>query len=267
MWNFGYHLARARGALIRNIYRTLLPAIVRQRIFNETPLDLDVFTYSGEAALPEQIASARSFLRFAGRPSSFTIVSDGSYSPRSISLLRQIDPIVRVVDFSEFQPDNLSARLRDYLSHHRTGKQLAVILSLPRQRPALYFDSDVLFFPGARCIRELLMTPSAPAFYLPDCQFAGDHRLLRNAGERLRPVNSGVLLLFARPDWSVALQRIEELPDSAGFFTNQTATHLAMHVSAAQPLDGERFVLQLDDQFQFRDRYAHPKIALRHYVN
>jgi hypothetical protein len=44
-------------------------------------------------------------------------------------------------------------------------------------------------------------------------------------------------------------------------------THLAMHSSGARPLDARKFVLQLDDQFIFRDRYANPTIALRHYVN
>jgi hypothetical protein len=57
---------------------------------------------------------------------------------------------------------------------------------------------------------------------------------------------------------------LEEAPT---FFTNQTMTHLAMHANDAQPLDPRRFVLQLDDQFIYRDRYAGRQLALRHYVN
>ena len=150
MWNFGYHLARVRGALIRNAYAALLPVIVRRPISNEKQLDLDVFAYSGEATLPEQVASIRSFLKFAGTPASFTIVSDGSYSQRSIELLREIDPVIRVTDANEFR--DIAPEFRDYLCHHPTGKQLSLILSLPRSRPALYADSDVLFFPGAAAL-------------------------------------------------------------------------------------------------------------------
>jgi hypothetical protein len=264
MWNFGYHLDRARGAIVRNTYRALLPAIVRQSVTNEKQLDLDVFTYSGEAALPEQIASARSFLKFAGRPASFTIVSDGSYSEESISLLLKIDSIIRVKNATGFLPENATPELRDYLANHPTGKQLALILSLPRQRPALYFDSDVLFFPGARAISGLKVQT---ALYLLDCQFAGDERLLRDPSEKTDPVNTGVLFLAQRPDWSLALQRFRELTGPPDFFTNQTLAHLALHTSGAKPFDPQKFILQLDDQFLFRDRYARPGIVLRHYVN
>jgi hypothetical protein len=264
MWNFGYHLARARGAFIRAAYRAVLPVVVRQPVTNEKQLDLDVFTYSGESALPEQVASARSFLKFAGRPASFTIVSDGSYSKQSILLLRNIDPLIRVTNAGALVPADVPPELHDYLSNHPTGKQLGLILSLPRQRPALYFDSDVLFFPGARVIGDL---EAVTALYLRDCQFAGDERLLRALNEKENPVNTGVLLIFRPPDWSLALQRFRELAAPPNFFTNQTLTHLAMHVSGAQPFDPQKFVLQLDDQFHFRDSYAHPDIALRHYVN
>jgi hypothetical protein len=264
MWNFGYHFARARGAFIRRVYRALLPTIVRQPITNESQLDIDVFTYSGEATLPEQVASARSFLKYVGRPASFTIVSDGSHSERSISLLSKVDPLIRVVNATEFLPSDVAPELRDYLSQHPTGKQFALSLSLPKERPALYFDSDVLFFPGGRAISNL---KTETAFYLRDCQFAGDDRLLRSSGERSNPVNTGVLLIFRRPDWSLALQRFRELNGPPNFFTNQTLTHLAMHANGAQPFDPEKFVLQLDDQFVFCDRYAQLGLALRHYVN
>lgn len=262
MWNLGYHLARARGAIIRNAYRASLPVIAGRPISNEKQLDLDVFTYSGEASLPEQVASARSFLKFAGKPVNFTIVSDGSYSPRSVALLRKIHPIIRVIEASEFC--EVVPEFREYLSNHPTGKQFSLVLSLPRSRAAFYFDSDVLFFPAARAIADL---KAESAFYLRDCQFAGDERLLRDPGEKKNPVNTGVLLIFRKPDWSLALERLRQQDGPPSFFTNQTLTHLAMHASGAQPFDPQKFVLQLDDQFIFRDRYASSDIALRHYVN
>jgi hypothetical protein len=42
---------------------------------------------------------------------------------------------------------------------------------------------------------------------------------------------------------------------------------LCMHANGAVPFDPRKFVLQADDEFVYRDRYAGRSIALRHYVN
>ena len=102
--NFGYHLARLHGRIVRSIYKVFLPLIVRRPIRPVGSIDLDVFSYSSEASLPEQVASIRSFLRYAGRPRNFTVVSDGSHSPASVRLLEQIDPSVRVSSPSSVRP-------------------------------------------------------------------------------------------------------------------------------------------------------------------
>lgn len=138
-------------------------------------------------------------------------------------------------------------------------------MSLPLDGPALYVDSDVLFFPGAREISSLLST-AAPALYLADCQLSADERLFRMPREKNAPVNTGVLFLLRKMEWSLSFARFLD-GGAPTFFTNQTMTHLAMHANGAQPLDPAKFVLQLDDQFQHRDRYAGPELVLRHYVN
>ncbi len=263
MWNFGYHLARARGAAVRRIFRASIPSIVSRRLTAPRKLDFEVFSYSSEEMLPEQVASARSFLKFAGEPTTFSIVSDGSHSVRSISLLQKIHPRIRVARAEEFLPRDAPAAMHDYLAHHPTGKQLALLMSLPRDQPALYFDSDVLFFPGASALASL----PPETLYLSDAQFAGDERLLRDQTEKSNPVNTGVLFLVRSLDWSLAFDRFAELKGAPNFFTNQTLTHLVLHANRAQPFDPARFILKLDDQFIFRDLYASPEIVLRHYVN
>ena len=266
MWNFGYHLARAKGAAIRRSYLRRLKGIVRQKVDPPALLELDVFSYSGEAALPEQIASIRSFLKHAGLPKSFNVVSDGTYSHESESILRELDPVVRV--HSTPPPSNLPTAFQKYLCEHPTGRQLALIMSLPHERPALYVDSDVLFFAGAKCLKDIIRLQSSAALYLQDCQFSGDERLLLNHAEQQNPINTGVALFHGQLDWSVAVKRFEKLEDAAPtFFTNQTLTHLALHANGAVALDPRKFVLQLHDQFIYSDRYAGPEIALRHYVN
>jgi lipopolysaccharide biosynthesis glycosyltransferase len=193
-------------------------------------------------------------------------VSDGTHSDRSRDLIRRVDPSVEVASTSDWVPEGLPAELTDYFTGHPTGKQLGLIMCLPHNGPALYIDSDVLFFAGAQ---RLAAFPSSavPALYLVDCQLAADERLFRSSTEKLRPVNTGVLFLTRKLDWSLCIERLLELKAEPTFFTNQTATHLVMHANAAQPLEENNFVLQLDDQFIFRDLYAGPDIALRHYVN
>lgn len=265
MPNYGYHLARAKGRAVRALYRASLRAFPGTEAARSFPLE--VFSYSGEAALPEQVASIRSFLRHVGRPEMFNVVSDGTYSDSSKRILQAMDPCVCVRDVRDWVPKNLPEKIRPYLTEHPTGRQLALIMSLPVMRPTLYVDSDILFFAGARDLHLCAEARDVPVLYLADCRFSGDERLLRDPAETNQPVNTGFLLLFRQIDWSVAVQRFLELDGEPTFFTNQTLTHLAMHANGASPFDSRQYVLQLDDQFVYPDRYAGPSIALRHYVN
>lgn len=268
MPDFGYHFARVQAAVIRFLYRLFLPALVRRRAFprTETPLPLEIFSYSNEAMLPEQVASIRSFIRHAGRPKQFTVTSDGTHSKRSMELLRRVDPCVRVVQASHSRAQ-IPEAMRPYLSSHSTGRQLALMMSLPGTDPALYVDADVLFFAGAAELSDLLRESSVPAHFLRDCQLAADDRLFRSKEERSDPVNTGFLLLYQPLDWSLGIKRFLELEGAPNFFTNQTITHLTMHANAAEPLDSKRFILELTDQCEYRDRYASAEAAMRHYVN
>ena len=265
--NVPYHSARLEGKIARSLYRAALPMIVRQTIRVPRELPFDVLAYSGESTLSEQVASIRSFLTNAGRPKQFTVVSDGSYTSTSIELLNKIDNCVRVQTTAPSLPSGLPEKVQSYLTNHFTGKQLALIMSLPANGPTLYTDSDVLFFPEAMQLADLSRTLSVSAFYLADYQFSGDERLIRDSTEKENPANMGFLLLFQKLDWSLGLERLEMLNDSPNFFTTQTVTHLCLHANGAVPFDPRKFVLQVDDQFIYRDRYAGRSIAIRHYVN
>jgi hypothetical protein len=266
--NFGYHFARWEGDLRRQTYRALLPKIVSRKVQPVCAVPLEVYSYSGEAMLPEQVRSIRSFLRHVGRPTSFTVITDGSHREESIALLKEIDQVIAVRPAGEHLPPNLPEKFRHYVTTHPTGKQLGLTMSLPRNGPAFYADSDVLFFPGASNLVRDSTVLDAPALYLQDCQdCSADARLWRRPNESIHPVNSGLLLLLRPIDWSLAIERFLELEGEANFFTNQTLVHLVMHANGARPLDPARYVLQLDDQFIYPDRYAAPHLVLRHYVN
>jgi hypothetical protein len=102
---------------------------------------------------------------------------------------------------------------------------------------------------------------------LADCQLSADERIFRDPAERSNPVNTGFLFLREKLDWSPIIDRFMELQGEPTFFTNQTATHVAMHANRARPFDPTKFVVQLDDQFLYRDRHIDSDLILRHYVN
>jgi hypothetical protein len=265
--NLPYHSARLEGAITRSLYRAALPLVVRRTVAVSRELPFEVFAYSGENTLPEQVASIRSFLRHAGRPKRFVVVSDGSYTRRSIELLQEIDNAVRVQTTPPPLPPGLPNTIQSYLTTHPTGKQLALLMSLPKNGPTLYTDSDVLFFPRACELADLSNTQSISALYLADHRFSGDERLIRDPSEARNPANAGFILLFRKLDWSCALERLQTLNAEPNFFTNQTVMHFCMHANGAGAFDSRKFVLQEDDQFIYRDRYASRSIAVRHYVN
>ena len=265
--NLPYHSARLEGKIARSLYRAALPMIARRHPPSARKLPFDVFAYSGENTLPEQAASIRSFLTYAGRPKQFVVVSDGSYTSTSIELLEKIDNTVRVQKILPSLPPGLSGKIQSYLTTHPTGKQLALLMSLPINGPTLYADSDVLFFPRACELADLSNKKSVSAFYLADYQFSGDERLIFDPSEKQNPANTGFMLLFRKLDWSLGLERLQVLDSAPNFFTNQTVMHLCMHANGAVPFDPDKFVLKVDDQFIYRDQYAGPSIAIRHYVN
>src|SRR5947209_18593310 len=136
MPNYGYHLARAKGRAVRSLYRAFLKTLAPFEPARTFPLG--VFSYSGEASLPEQVASIRSFLRYVGRPQHFTVVSDGTHLESSRRLLTGLDSCVSVADATDWVPENLPKKVYPYLTSHPTGRQLALIMSLPSDAPVLY---------------------------------------------------------------------------------------------------------------------------------
>jgi hypothetical protein len=230
---------------------------------------LHVFSFSSEHDLPEQVASLRSFLANVGTPAEFTIVSDGTHSKTSVALLRALHDCVSVVPWDRFVDPGLPRAVWEYAEANWRGKKLATEVSLPDERPVLYVDSDILFFPAASELRELSDGAGADPRYLRDAKrrrpFLED-RLLRNRREGKKGVNAGFFFHPEGLDWGPALERLERLAGPPGIFTDQTVVHLAMHQAGARPFDRSRYVLATDDRSLLRDPYLRPDTVLRHYV-
>ena len=211
----------------------------RAAAFRKAPRSLSTCSpIPARATLPEQVASIRSFLKYVGRPKRFTVVSDGTLSGRSSDILKSLDPVISVSGSAQWLPKDLPAKIYPYLTTHPTGKQLALIMSLPVDGPTLYVDSDVLFFPGASGSRSARWKAAArrPSIW-PTAGFRLTNASSAATQRKTHPVNTGVLLLFEKLDWTLAVRRFLELQGSPDFFTNQTMTHLTMHANGALPFD------------------------------
>lgn len=257
------------AAVVRRGYAALLPLLAARPVDPPRDLGLELWTFSCQRDLPEQVASLRSFLRHAGRPRRITVVSDGSHVPAARALLARLDPVVRVVDWDRVASCEVPRAVRTW-AHRGDGgaatamvRKLAVELSLPVDGPTVYADADVLFFPGAADLAGL--GADGRPRYLPDCG-AGylDDRLADP--DDPDPVNAGFFALRRPLDFSGALRRLARLGGPPRFHTEQTVLHVALHDSGGVPLDRGRFVLSVADMHRRGDAFAGDGIALRHYT-
>lgn len=265
--NIVYSLAWRYSNFIRLIYKLTLPCTVKRSIVQSKRINIIVYSLSCERDLPEQVANIRSFIRYVGTPDKFIVVSDGTHSPRSRQLLRSIHYCIDVVDWQEVIKNDLPPYVYTFAKHHFFGKKLAILMSMPVKQPAIYTDSDVLFFPAVEELIVLIASKEERPRFLLDCLCSFDERLLLNDNEKLNPANAG-FILFKKPlEWENAVRRLEHFKGDFMFHTEQTIVHLALQENKGLPFNPDKFILRLDDQFVCKDKYASANIALRHYTN
>jgi hypothetical protein len=273
MVNIGYHSAKIQGKLNCFVYTKAINNIVNFPLNQHRKVNVNVYSFSCQRDLAIQVANIRSFIRHVGIPNKFTVISDGSYSPNSSRIISQINACVDVVEWKDLATGNIPEFIWDYALNHpqksvmAMWRRMAVLMSIPIEQPTIYTDADILFCPGGEEIINLCESDDSSPWYLPDCLASLDERILLHDHEKINPVNAGFFLLKQQIDWLKPLNRVAELVDSPIYFTDQTVVHLAMHNAQAKPLNQEKFVLNVDDQFNYADNYDNRKIALRHYVS
>jgi hypothetical protein len=267
MVNIPYHVAKIQGKVTRSIYKSAISQTVRNSIPQTTEIPANIFSLSCERDLPEQVASIRSFILNVGIPDCFTVVSDGSYSEASCKILCQIHSCVKVLSIEKLIGNNLPESVYEYAAQHVMGKKLAVLLSLPIEKTTIYTDSDILFFPGASDLAGIIASSDNTSRYLPDCAVKMDDRVIYDEVEKLNPVNGGFIIFKQQLNWDLALERLSKLQGLNHYFTEQTLVHLTLHHNHALPLGTKKYVLRVDDQFIYSDKFASNEIALRHYVS
>ncbi|MBW4615425.1 MAG: hypothetical protein KME21_19540 [Desmonostoc vinosum HA7617-LM4] len=267
MVNIGYHSARIQGQFNRHLYKKALGQLVSIPIKQTRQIPLSVYALSCERDLPEQVANIRSFIRHVGIPNTFTVISDGSYTKSSCNLLQRIHPCVEIIPLEKFLRTDIPQCVSDYAQLHPMGKKLSALMSIPVNGATIYTDSDILFFPGGTDLINLANSEDKYTRYLPDCACSLDNRIVYEDWERANPVNGGFILFKHELDWSFAIERLGNLQELPIYFTEQTIVHLTIHYNHGVPLCLQKYVLNVEDQFIYPDKFASQKIALRHYVN
>jgi hypothetical protein len=264
--NVPYHLGRYLGNWRRAWFARNLEQHIRRARALGPELPFRIVSLSGERDFPEQVASWLSLLRHLGTPREFLLVSDGSHTSESVSLLEKLPAPVRVCRVQDFLRPDTPACIHRYAAQSPMGKKLAVFNVQPELTPMLYADSDILFFPGAGHLLQLLAT-GANVLYLPDCAPSFDPHLIHSPEEAQNPVNAGFLYLRQPISIEKGLSRFHNPQHPVSFFSEQTIVHLAVHEAHGQPLPGDRYIMRAEDQFRFGDAYAGPHIAMRHYIS
>ncbi len=267
MVNIGYHAAKIQAKLLRNVYKSSLSSLVSFPVKQDRQVPIKVYALSCERDLPEQVASLRSFIRHVGIPDTFTIMSDGSYTNQSIQLLRSIHPCVDVQLLTKFQRNDLPQSVHDYAAQQAMGKKLAALMSIPIDGATLYTDSDILFFGGGSHLVDLAVSEDTHTYYLPDCKNSLDKRLIYEDMEMQNPINAGFILFKKALDWDESVKRLSNLEEAPNYFSEQTIVNLTIKRNHGVALASDKYIMNVDDQFMYPDKFVAKQIAMRHYVS
>jgi hypothetical protein len=75
-----HRLAIRRAGAVRRLCDSRLQVLAQTITARDFAVDLDVVSFSNHGCLPEQLMSIRSFLREAGAPAGWTVVSDDTHT-------------------------------------------------------------------------------------------------------------------------------------------------------------------------------------------
>jgi hypothetical protein len=233
--------------------------------FFETAYDnvpFNFVSFSGSKYFWDQVYTISSFCKNVGRPLSWTIYSDGSYSKEELDKLNRIEFInTRSINLEEGFVSKkflveypLLKKLDCYSKHLITGI-------------TVFCDSDILFFPKFKSYLNSFYTKN---WYLPDeGNIYFDPEYARDNTGLMYGVNTGFLIVNKSPKWQVALDYIKERIEhnlALGHWSEQTAIHkMITQEHTFLPLDPRVFILDGRDSFTIKS-IPWNEIVMRHYV-
>jgi hypothetical protein len=262
-WRASTWLLQRTVRHIRRLYLKRLPTLPRPRPTRN--LAFDVYTLLNEHDVGQGAAMIRSLLQYYGCPRRIVVALNQAVP--SAWLLDAIHPCVETHPVTDLIDATVFDALASWSDQDVLRNKAGLLMMLGVDGPALYVDSDVLFHSAAASADFLTCEEgaSAPRFMV-DCVNSFDERIDESLLPSL-PVNTGLLFLCERPDWSPGLRALSAVGALASptRFTEQTLAALTMRSSGALPFPPDQFVLTLIDRQSLVDRSVNAAVA-RHYT-
>ncbi|WP_026463751.1 hypothetical protein [Adhaeribacter aquaticus] len=242
------------------------------------PVQMEVISFSSNKDFYDQILSILSYLRYLGKPISWTIYSDGSHTTQQINLLKSGFDFVEIKG-QEWEnvnklPDNCKPALKLYepqLLHYAKnvplGKRLFYYLNHEIKYPTLFLDADILFYDKAT-VFDLILQEDVNGWFLPDDGWGClDSRYIKTTPKQMYQVNGGFFLINKElANLTEGLEFLKSLNFEYEYFSDQNVFHILFRENGFMPLDPRIFILNSNDQFDFSYLYPKDQMAIRHYT-
>ena len=257
-----------------------LPQLI-SKVDQKKPFALEVASFSSSNDFQEQVLSILSFVRYLGKPSKWTLYSDGSHTKQQIEQLESSftfiefkeglnwDTVQSLKGFCKEELEPYEDYLIDYARKFPLGKKLFYYLNHQINSPTLFIDSDILFYKKAPVL-ELVLTekPRAKGWFMPDVGWGClDSRYKSMNTEQVYQVNSGFILANGAFEYlTESLDFFKTYNFSYEYFSEQTVYHHLLKANEYMPLTPKTFILDAGDQFDIRYLKTPSEIAVRHYT-
>ena len=228
---------------------------------NLPKLPIHIVSYSGEKFLNDQLYSIFSFFWNVGYPLKWSIFDDGTYTTKSIELLKSIPNL----NFIKYNKQDMP--LQYPFEENPTLKKIFLYKTVIIDTTTIFVDSDILFFDTFLDFIPVLQKLN---WFLPDERYGYfDPSFVKSFPFDMYPCNSGVLIFNTVPPWQEIVDYIDEQLKSNGImiWTEQTAFHkLTRGYEVMLPLDPRYFIVSGTDSFKISMDFDYANIALRHFV-
>ncbi|MDD3078962.1 MAG: hypothetical protein PHH37_07640 [Paludibacter sp.] len=258
--------------------QTHFESLIKQCGNSATTLNMEVVSFSSTYDFSEQVLSILSFIRYVGIPNKWVLFSDGTYVLEQEKLLLDHLPFLKI---EKLNWENMSCLPKDtkpelvpyetyfldYAKQKPLGKRLFYYLNYQVERPALFIDSDILFYKQACTIFQAI-GDTATGWYLPDFDWGClDSRYKEQHQKQMYQVNGGFFLFNQNiSDYSDGLDFFKSLDYKYEYFSDQNLFHILFRSNHFMPFDPRIFWLNNSDQFDFGYNKKPEEMAIRHYT-
>lgn len=241
---------------------------------------MELASFSSFNDYEEQVLSILSFVRYVGVPAKWTLYSDGSHTQEQIDQLENNFKFVTIksINFSELSSiedlckDEIKPYhkyILDYGKKFALGRRLFYYLHHKIEVPTLFIDSDILFYDKANSF-DIILTenPKPNGWFMPDPVWGClDSQYKERHTEQFYQVNAGFMLLTKEFDIiKNGLDFFKIMAYKYEYFSDQTIFHIILKDNSFMPLTPKTFILDAEDQFDFRYLHKPNEMAVRHYT-